>query len=103
GGTAALLRDIAYIGITRIIASYAQGAAILDRIRTVPGTQGIMLIFPEYLPGLQEFGERVLPLMRTAKLAPPRPPRGQAEALPLALNRPLMPRCHLMSSPPPAG
>jgi hypothetical protein len=28
--------------------------------------QGIMLIFPECLAGLQAFGERVLPLMRTA-------------------------------------
>ena len=103
GGTAALLQDIAYIGITRIIASYAQCAAILDRIGTVPGTKGIMLIFPEYLAGLQEFGERVLPLMRTAKLASPRPPRVQAEALPLELNRPLMQCCHLMNSRPPAS
>jgi hypothetical protein len=93
GGTAAVLQDIAYIGITRIIASYAQCAAILDRIGTVPGTKGIMLIFPEYLTGLQVFGERVLPLMRTAKLAPPRPPRVQAEALPLESHRPLMQRC----------
>jgi pyrimidine oxygenase len=100
GGTAAVLQDIAYIGITRIIASYAQGAAILDRIGTVPGTKGIMLIFPEYLTSLQEFGERVLPLMRTAKLAPP---RVQAEELPLELNHPLMQRCHWMISQPPAG
>jgi len=75
--------DTLYIGITPIIGSYAQCAAILDRIGTVPGTKGIMLIFPEYLAGLQEFGERVLPLMRTAKLASPRPPRAQAETLPL--------------------
>jgi alkanesulfonate monooxygenase SsuD/methylene tetrahydromethanopterin reductase-like flavin-dependent oxidoreductase (luciferase family) len=75
GGTSALLQGIAYIGITPIIGSYAQCAAILDRIGTVPGTQGIMLIFPECLAGLEEFGERVLPLMRTAKLAPPRPLR----------------------------
>ena len=75
GGTAAALQGVAYIGITPIIASYAQCAAILDRIGTVPGTKGIMLIFPECLAGLQEFGERVLPLMRTAKLAPPRAPR----------------------------
>jgi len=52
-----------------------------------------MLIFPEYLTGLQVFGERVLPLMRTTKLAPPRPPRVQAEALPLESHRPLMQRC----------
>ena len=34
-----------------------------------------MLIFLECLAGFQAFGERVLPLMRTAKLAPPRAPR----------------------------
>jgi hypothetical protein len=38
----------------------------------VPGTKGIMLIFPECLEGLQVFGERVLPRLRTVKLAPPR-------------------------------
>ena len=37
--------------------------------------KGIMLIFLECLAGFQAFGERVLPLMRTAKLAPPRAPR----------------------------
>ena len=68
----AALQAVAYIGITPLIASYAQCAAILDRIGAVPGIKGIMLIFPECLAGLQEFGERVLPLMRTAKLAPPR-------------------------------
>jgi pyrimidine oxygenase len=72
GGTASLLQDIAYIGITPIIASYAQCAVILDRIGAVLGTKGIMLIFPECAVGLQEFGERVLPRMRTAKLDPPR-------------------------------
>jgi pyrimidine oxygenase len=75
GGTAAMIGNIAYTGMRRIIASYAQCAAILDRIGAVPGTTGIMLIFPECVAGLQTFGERVLPLMRTAKLAPPRTPR----------------------------
>ena len=75
GGTASALQGISYIGITPIIGSYTQCAATLDHIASVPGTQGIMLIFPECLAGLQEFSERVLPLMRTAKLAPPRPPR----------------------------
>jgi pyrimidine oxygenase len=75
GGTAAALQAVAYIGITPIIGSYAHCAAMLDRIGAVPGTKGIMLIFPECLAGLQDFGERVLPLMRTAKLDPPRVPR----------------------------
>jgi hypothetical protein len=39
-----------------------------------------MLIFPECLAGLQEFGEHVLPLMRTVKLAPPRARRTPAYA-----------------------
>jgi pyrimidine oxygenase len=82
GGTAAALQAVAYFGITPIIASYAQCAVILDRIGAVPGTKGIMLIFPECVAGLQEFGERVLPLMRTAKLAPPRVPRVQVSKLP---------------------
>ena len=75
GGTAAALQGVAYIGITPIIASYAQCAAIPDHIGAVPGPKGIMLIFPECLAGLQAFGERVLPLMHTAKLAPSRAPR----------------------------
>jgi pyrimidine oxygenase len=83
GGTASALQGISYIGITPIIGSYVQCAAALDHIASVPGTQGIMLIFPECLAGLQEFGEWVLPLMRTAKLAPPRPYRVRAEALTL--------------------
>jgi pyrimidine oxygenase len=83
GGTASALQGISYIGITPIIGSYAQCAAALDHIASVPGTQGIMFIFPECLAGIQDFGERVLPLMRTAKLAPPRPHRVQAEALTL--------------------
>jgi pyrimidine oxygenase len=75
GGTAAALQGMAYIGITPIIASYAQCAAILDRIGAVPGTKGIMLIFPECLEGLQVLGEQVLTHMCTAKLDHPRPSR----------------------------
>jgi pyrimidine oxygenase len=82
GGTAAALQAVAYFGITPIIASYEQCAVILDRIGAVPGTKGIMLIFPECVAGLQEFGERVLPLMHTAKLDPPRAPRVQVSKLP---------------------
>src|SRR6266702_4239945 len=52
GGTAAALQGVAYFGITPIIASYAQCAEMLDRIGTVPGTKGIMLIFPECVAGL---------------------------------------------------
>ena len=31
----------------------------------VPGTRGIMLCFDDFLPAIEKFGERVLPLMRS--------------------------------------
>ena len=40
-----------------------------------PGPRGSCSSSRSAWQGLQEFGERVLPLMRTAKLAPPRAPR----------------------------
>jgi pyrimidine oxygenase len=68
GGAASVLQAMAYMGITPITGSYAQCAETLDRLGSVPGTKGIMLIFPECLAGIQEFGERVLPLMKNVKL-----------------------------------
>jgi len=55
------------MGTTPIIGSYAQCAETLDRFGSMPGNKGIMLIFPQCLAGLQEFGERVLPLMKNVK------------------------------------
>ena len=67
GSAASVLQAMAYMGITPIIGSYAQCAETLDRFGSMPGNKGIMLIFPECLAGLQEFGERVLPLMKNVK------------------------------------
>ena len=68
GSAASVLQAMAYMGITPIIGSYAQCAETLDKFASMPGNKGIMLIFPECLTGLQEFGERVLPLMKNVKL-----------------------------------
>ena len=55
GGTAAALQGMAYIGITprRSLRHTRSAPRDSTRIGAVPGTKGIMLIFPECLEGLQ--------------------------------------------------
>ena len=44
---------------------------MLDEAAAVPGTRGIMLVFDDFLEGIDAFGERIQPLMqsRTDRLA----------------------------------
>jgi pyrimidine oxygenase len=53
-----------------LVGSYATVARLLDECATVPGTKGIMLTFDDFLIGLEAFGQRIQPLMksRAAKL-----------------------------------
>jgi pyrimidine oxygenase len=54
-----------------LVGSYAHVAAMLDEAATVPGTKGIMLVFDDFLIGMDAFGTRIQPLMacRAAKAA----------------------------------
>ncbi len=45
--------------------SYARVAALLDELATVPGLKGVMLTFDEFLTGMDKFGTRIQPLMRS--------------------------------------
>ena len=47
-----------------MVGSYATVARLLDEAAAVPGTSGIMLVFDDFLRGMEEFGERIQPLMR---------------------------------------
>ncbi|SDD59582.1 pyrimidine utilization protein A [Belnapia rosea] len=47
-----------------MVGSYATVARLLDEAAAVPGTSGIMLVFDDFLRGMDEFGERIQPLMR---------------------------------------
>ena len=40
-------------------------ARMLDEAAAVPGTKGLMLCFDDFLEGLEQFGKRVQPLMRS--------------------------------------
>ena len=53
-----------------LVGSYASIARMLDEAATVPGTKGIMLTFDDFLIGMDKFGQRIQPLMksRAAKL-----------------------------------
>jgi pyrimidine oxygenase len=46
-----------------LVGSYANVARMLDEAGSVPGTKGIMLTFDDFLVGLDQFGERIQPLM----------------------------------------
>jgi pyrimidine oxygenase len=47
------------------VGSYAHVAALLDELATVPGVKGVMLTFDDFLLGMDAFGERILPLMKS--------------------------------------
>ena len=38
---------------------------MLDECATVPATKGIMLAFDDFLIGLEQFGQRIQPLMKS--------------------------------------
>jgi pyrimidine oxygenase len=48
-----------------LVGSYAHIAAMLDEMAEVPGVQGAMMTFDDFVIGMENFGTRILPLMRS--------------------------------------
>ena len=48
-----------------LVGSYESVANMLDEIAGVAGTKGIMLVFDDFLEGIENFGTRIQPLMRS--------------------------------------
>jgi pyrimidine oxygenase len=48
-----------------LVGSYASVAGMLDECATVPATKGIMLVFDDFLIGMEQFGQRIQPLMKS--------------------------------------
>jgi pyrimidine oxygenase len=46
------------------VGSYATVAGMLDELAAVPGVRGVMLTFDDFIIGMEQFGTRILPLMR---------------------------------------
>ena len=50
-----------------LVGSYERVAALLDEIAEVPNTGGVLLVFDDFLRGVEEFGTRIQPLMNSRK------------------------------------
>ena len=48
-----------------LVGSFAHIAAMLDEMAAVPGVQGAMLTFDDFVVGMENFGTRIQPLMRS--------------------------------------
>ncbi|KAI2612932.1 pyrimidine utilization protein A [Hypoxylon fragiforme] len=47
-----------------LVGSYEKIARMLDEVALVPGTKGIMLAFDDFLEGVDNFGQKIQPLMK---------------------------------------
>lgn len=61
--------EVAPVRGCKFVGSHASVAAMLDRLAAIPGLAGVMLAFDDYRAGIEEFGERVMPLMRARAAA----------------------------------
>lgn len=52
-----------------LVGSYAKVAAMLDEAAGIEGVKGIMMVFDDFLVGLDQFGKRIQPLMGSRQLA----------------------------------
>lgn len=53
------------INMGTLVGSYEQVAKMLDEVATVPGTEGVMLTFDDFLEGIEKFGQHIQPLMKS--------------------------------------
>ncbi len=62
---AAVLRSPSPINFNMgtLVGSYAHVARMLDKVASLPGVKGIMLTFDDFLEGMENFGQRIQPLM----------------------------------------
>ena len=52
-------------GGSKLIGSYENVARMLDQIAETPGIEGIMMIFDDFIVGIEQFGEHIQPLMKS--------------------------------------
>lgn len=55
------------INMGTLVGSHATIARLLDAVMTVPGTGGVLLVFDDFLAGLDAFGQKIQPLMKTRR------------------------------------
>jgi pyrimidine oxygenase len=55
------------INMGTLVGSYAAIARMLDEVAAVPGTEGVLLTFDDFVAGVEMFGTRIQPLMASRK------------------------------------
>ncbi|MGV9312133.1 pyrimidine utilization protein A [Streptomyces sp. NPDC003691] len=63
--TVALPEGAVNLNMGTLVGSYGTVAGMLDEIAGVTGVKGIILVFDEFLTGMENFGTRIQPLMRS--------------------------------------
>lgn len=48
-----------------LVGSYEKVAAMLDEMAAVPGTGGVLITFDDFLEGIEKFGTKIQPLMKS--------------------------------------
>lgn len=48
-----------------LVGSYASIARMLDEVAEVEGTEGVLLTFDNFVEGVEAFGQRIQPLMKS--------------------------------------
>ena len=52
------------INMGTIVGSFENVATMLDEISEIKGTEGILLTFDDFIQGVEDFGQRIQPLMK---------------------------------------
>jgi pyrimidine oxygenase len=71
GGTAqTMINPVSAVNLNMgtFVGSYATVAKMLDELSTVEGLSGVMLTFDDFIIGMEDFGERIQPLMTCRKV-----------------------------------
>jgi pyrimidine oxygenase len=55
------------INMGTLVGSYGKIAAMLDEMAEVPNTGGVLLTFDDFIDGVEKFGTRVQPLMKSRR------------------------------------
>ncbi len=52
-----------------LVGSYESVARMLDEVAEVPDTKGVLLVFDDFIKGVDDFGQKIQPLMKSRKHA----------------------------------
>ena len=55
------------LNMATLVGSYESVARMLDEVATVPGTGGVLLSFDDFVKGVEDFGWRIQPLMKSRR------------------------------------